>query len=416
MTQWQKVPKAKYYLEIRKGRYRESYRVNYRANGVTLRQKLEGDFKRWQDAEEEAERLIAEKRFGEATPEEGGERIEDTCDKLVALKKPPLLSVATHEQIEIFTRVHFKPYFRGECPYVEAGAKCPHESYIVPCVFSSKLTPAHWLSYKAHFRLHRPSSPLFNHWKYMTMLFKFSFERGLLERPVTLAFNQKKEDAKKEGQLIPNYLFRVFLRCANTTWRRRATIGRFSGQRPGLICRLRKSQVDLTTGLVKVEKGDSKNRKAYEFKLEEVSLVELRAQAMRYPDSPYFFPNERNHRRHMDRCLTGWHSAWAAARTLLLEQSGEAAAAGDQERAFLLDSQAREIRAEGENAFTPHDLRHTCLTEIALTPGIKPFVEAHEHDLSVAMWDETYAHVDRSKVKDIEPDGRPRAQQILGTT
>jgi integrase len=202
-------------------------------------------------------------------------------------------------------RKHLKPFLNGICSY---SSNCEFSIYLESgaCPVAADLNVTHYLAYKTHFRKHRPRGALFNHWKYWTMLFTHAFNKGLIKAPVKIEFDEEKEDFRKRGQLIPDALFKAIIVSANRTWRHRAVVGRLCGQRPGVVRKLRKDQVDLSTGLMRVEKADSKNRRAYSFYLPPAAVRELQAQAERYPDSPYFFPNELDHSKPMDKHLKGW--------------------------------------------------------------------------------------------------------------
>ncbi|HYF38758.1 MAG TPA: hypothetical protein VD930_03635, partial [Gemmatimonadales bacterium] len=199
------------------------------------------------------------------------------CDELVDLRASK--ADATYEQTEIFFRKHIKPFLEAHCPDAR------------------ELRPVLWERYKNAFRLKRPTGRLFNHWKFWTMLFKYAHEKGILDTRFKLPFDEGKEDSRARGQKIPDDDFRRLYLAANQTWKDRMVLGRLTGQRPGLIRKLRKDQVDLMTGIVNVQKKDSKNRRGYAFRLPDQALEILRRRSK--GESPYFFPSEANLERPM---------------------------------------------------------------------------------------------------------------------
>ena len=393
---------ARPFLEIRQGKLKTSYRVRYRGEGLNLEQTLEGEFQNWKQAQTEAERVIALAKFGEKPKAKSLVSNAELCDELVKLREP--LSDATHEQIEIFMRVHIKPFLRGECAYLEEGSTvCQHQSYLDAgkCAYASDLNPPVWANYKAHFRLHRPNGSLFNHWKYMGMLFKYAFEKGLLGRMMRLPFDEGKEDNRKEGEVVPLEQLGLFLQHANRTWRDRAIVGRSEGQRPGLIRKLRKNQVDFKTGILKVLKEDSKNRRAYEVELmpSTLEILKARLELPNVKDSPYFFPSESDHGKPMDRCLTGWHSAWIAA--------DKAERAAGRPGLPIITTEKGHL----QSLYTPHDLRHTWLTE-ELDRQEDKLAACYSRDLSFEEADETYLHFKASHTRSIVEVSGERARAI----
>jgi integrase len=368
---WKKITgvegkrQPKPFLEIKEGKYKTSYRVRFNQDGIHLYKKLEGDFSRddWKGAEKEAERLIYEARFGKKPRDTKEIRTLDLCDEIVGLRKPG--GIATFRLTDGVFRNHIKPFLSGVCPFVdlEELEACPYPSYLeeAACPYGADLNLTHFLSYKAHFRMHRPKGTFSNHFKFFNMLFIHAFEKGLLERRVKLPFDVKKEDFRKRGLIIPDDDFRNMIASAGRTWRDRMILGRFTGQRPSVIRTLRKNQVDFKTGVVQVEKEDSKNRNEYAFVLPAPALEVLRARNAldHVRESTHFFPMKANPFRPMDDTLGGWNAAKAMAA----------------------------ISAD----YTPHDLRHTYLTE-KFKNARNPALVCYACDLSLAEATKTYIH------------------------
>jgi integrase len=390
---WKKIHVAKPFLEIREGKYRTSYRVRFRQEGLVLEQTLEGDFKNWREAEKEAERLIYEARYGKKPKDTKGIKTESLCDEIVALKKP--LSKATFEQTELFMRKHIKPFLRGECAYEEEDGKpCAHRLYLEQgaCIYAVDLGVSHYLTYKAHLRLHRPKTSLFNHFKFFGMLYKYAFDRGLLERPIRLEFDEGKEDFRKRGMVISDEDLRDMIAAANRAWRDRILVQRLTGQRPGVIRNLRKAALDFATGVVSIEKQESKNRREYQFVAPRAVLEILRARMD--GSSPYFFPSERDPEKPMDKHLNGWRAAIRRANA----------------------KRRTEGRAPMPEGYTPHDVRHTRLTELFKTPGINHALTCYQHDLSLEEAMKTYIHLTAEDTRIIAENADARASAFVGAS
>lgn len=156
-------------------------------------------------------------------------------------------------------------------------------------------------------------------------------------------------------------------------------IQRLTGQRPGLVRELRKDRLDREAGVLRIQKQDSKNRRAYEFQVPAPVMLILEE---RLPSpSPYFFPSETNSQRPMDKHLNGWKSA---------------------------------LRKAGVNPkYTPHDLRHTRLTELFRTPGINHALTCYQHDLSLDEAMRTYIHFEAKDTLVIAQDAETRALTLL---
>jgi integrase len=374
MTNWKKIPeelqsvkkRAPYYLEVREGKYRTSYRVFYRGDGLDLRDVLKGEFKTWTDALKEADRVIAKAKYGEKPKPVALVRCETLCDEIVRLKESK--AAGTYQQTEIFFRVHIKPYLNVHCPY------------------ASELNHAVWLDYKNRLRLKNPNVTLFNHWKFFTMLFRYAFQKGILKHPVKLEYDEQKEDFREKGMIIPDDAIRKMIAAGNRNWRDRVIIGRLTGQRPGLIRTLKKDRVNFKTGVLSVRKEDSKNRRAYEVTLPAPVLSILAERftgKLGRPDSPYFFPSETDPSRPMDKCLNGWRS--------MLKRAG-----------VSLD-------------YTPHDLRHTYLTE-KFKAAINPALICYQCDLSLEEARRTYLHFVAEDTLALTQESEEKAKALLGTS
>lgn len=362
---WQKVPpnaKGKappYWLEFRQGKAGTSFRVVYRREGVAIRSVLDSNLKRWEDAAKAGEALIAKAKFGERAKPKNLISTLDLCDEIVELKKAK--SASTYKGAEIYFRVHIKPFLAETCPY------------------AGDLNPTVWLKYKNDYRLKHPDGQLFNHWKHWLQLFKIANERGIIPK-FKLEFNEKKDDNRALGQVIPDEHLRAFLAEANRAWTDRVIIQRLTGQRPSVIRRLAKANVDLETGTVSVPKLESKNRRNYQFRLPRAAIDVLKCRIDN--GSPYFFPSEADKGQPADKHLNGWHNAWK--------------------------------RAGVDKGYTPHDIRHTYLTEKVNTAGTNLAVLCYACDLSLDELTRTYVHFRAGDTQIVADDSDAKTPHIFG--
>lgn len=431
---WKKITKrvkgedvleAEPYLEIREGKYKTAFRVRYRQGGIMLEERLDGFTHRdqWKEAEKAAKIKVLEAETGagkQPKPEPAVVRTETVLDEIVKLKRSE--AAATYEQIETIVRLHVKPFLNGLCAYEEEEKKpCSFREYIDSgaCPLISGLNATHFLNYKTHFRMHRPQGRLFNHWKVWVQLAGTAHDRSLLVddkgqlRPKPrFAFNEKKEDPKEPGKVIPDVHLTAFLACANQTWKDRSLLQKLTIQRPGVIRKLRKDQYDPLTRFLKVKRLDSKNRTVdYGFLLPRAAC-EILDRRLLTVEGPYFFPNERNSAWHMGKTLTGWHSAWDQARDFLLEQAKDATRDGNKELAIQRHQAAASIPAM-DSPYTPHDLRHTELTRRFKIKGADYALICYQADLSLEMAMETYIHFTPEDTRPVAEESDQMAAALL---
>lgn len=359
------------FVEVRRGTRKTSFRVNYRQDGVKLRKRI-----RVTDPKEvakEAERIIYNAKFGEKATPKSQVRCETLADEIVKLRESK--ADATYEQIEIFCRLHIKPFLNEHCPY------------------AANLSNAVWLNYKNHLRLKNPHVSLFNHWKFFGMLCRYARQKGILKEIVKLDFDEEKEDFREEGLVISDTDFQKIIAAATSSraWRDRLILQRLTGQRPGVIRKLRKDQVNLQSGRVIVEKADSKNRRKYDFLMPAPAIEILRQRielerakillGKKKEESPYFFPMETDQSRPMDKHLGGLRS--------ILK------------------------KAKVSEAYTPHDIRHTFLTH-KFKESKNPALVCYQCDLSLEEAMETYIHFDAEDTRVIAEESAAWATAVLG--
>jgi hypothetical protein len=372
------------HLEVRLGVRKTTFRIRIQEDGKRHTENLPReycDLRDWRRAQRFADQLISEWRHGKKPDSEKPDlRTAAVCDEIVANKAH--LDKDTSQGAEIHYRLHIKPFLNGECPYTEGGLKpCPFPSYVEAgaCLYARDMKPPVWINYKTHFRLHFPERSLFNHWKHFVTLGKYLFDKGVVRERLKFPFDKEKEDHRKKGMLIPDEDFKKMVAAANRIWRDRMILQRLTGQRPGLIRNLKKDRLDRQAGILRIRKEDSKNRRAYEFV---VPGPALRILVERLPgESPYFFPGEGNPNQPMSKILEGWHGAIA--------------------------------RAGVNPEYTPHDLRHTRLTELFKTPGINHALTCYQHDLSLEEAMRTYIHFEAQDTRVIAQDSERIASQLF---
>lgn len=353
MTRWKRIDKrgAPDWLYELIGATGSSWWVRYRREGLKIEEKIEGRIDSWIDARRLGQALIDEIRGARVKNKEAPSlvRSEEICNELVHLAKAK--APATYEQREIFMRVHLIPWLNVNCPY---GAD-----------FDSTV----WEKYKTDKRLENPSVALFNHWKFFVMFSKHAFEQGILKKRYKLEFDEKREDFRERGMVIPDEHLKLLLWSANSFWSDRIMIQRFTGMRPGEVRNLRIDRVDLATGVIRLEAEETKTRSARSFKVTSPTVLAiLKARAQKAQGSVYFFPSRGNPNQPLGRCLAGWENALAAANRAL-------AKAGRPPMP----------------AYTPHDLRHTFLSQMFKTAS-NPALICYYAGLSIEEAQKTYLH------------------------
>ncbi len=350
MTDWEKVEKAPYFLEVRKGKYRTSYRVIWRGEGLDIRETLKGSFRNWREAAAAAEKIIAEQRFGKQKPVAEYVLSETLCDEIVELKKSK--DPATYAQAELFFRLHLKPFLAEHCPY------------------ATELNATTWLKYKNWMRLKNPKVALFNHWKFFVQLAKYAFEKGLIPAKLKLEYSEQREDFRERGLVIPDADFWKMVEAATPKhfgklervqpkWRDRILIQRFTGMRPGEVRDLLKDRWDTEAKVISLRKEDTKTRQPRSFVVESELVIEILDRRLKRVEGPYFFPSEACEAKPMAKSLNGWNA--------ILKRAGVSA------------------------DFTPHDLRHSYLTGMFKTSS-NPALICYQAGLSLEEAQKTYLH------------------------
>jgi hypothetical protein len=268
MTEWKKIPsklqsarkKAPYYLEVREGVYRTSYRVRFRGEGIELEEVLDGDFKDWTEALKEADRLIAKARFGEKETPKDLIRTESVISQLLS---------ETDGQDRATIDIKNNIFLKHITPWVNESM-----------AYASTITVASWPAYKKFKRQERATIALENHYKYFAMLARRIWELGIIKNKVRISFDVKKEDFRKKGLVIPDDHFALMVQAATPKnfmkvpriqpkWRDRIILQRRTGLRPGEARDLEKSRVILRTdfAIIDIPAEDSKTDIPRKFKV-----------------------------------------------------------------------------------------------------------------------------------------------------
>lgn len=363
--------RAPYYLEIRDGKRKTSYRVNYRGEGLDLRQVLRGEFKSWKGALAEADRLIGVAKYGPAA-QAGANPLELVrCEEIGA----QLIAESAGQDestIDGKTRIiekHLLPWLNEHYPY------------------ASSLTVDTWPQYKLFKRGIDPTVALENHVKYFRMIARRVFERGILKQKIRVTFNVKKEEFREKGHVIPaEHLDAMLKACekviddagkctfaGNAVWRDRVILQRDTGMRPGEVRRLAKSRVRFAErdgrryAVIHLLEEDTKTHREREFEVHSARAVAVLWR--RCGSSPFLFPMSTDPMRPMDKHLKGWHAMLKRAGVIL----------GSEEHPVILPH------------YTPHDLRHTYATEMFKLCK-EPAVLCYQMDLSLEVAQDVYLH------------------------
>lgn len=372
MSELEQVPRAPHYLKIRKGVYKTSYWIVYRGDGLDLREALEGDFSSWKDALREADRKIAEARFGnKATPKELI-RNEEIIDQLLAETGGQDKATQAIKK-NIFLK-HLKPWFNENAPY------------------ASMLNVATWPAYKTFKRSERATIALENHYKYFSMLARRVWQLGIVQAKIEIKFNVKKEDFRKQGMVISDEHLAMILAAATPKhfgklervqpkWRDRIVLQRRTGLRPGEARDLEKSRVTFGTdglgryAVIDIPPEKAKTHIGRKFKVRHPDVLELLERRMMRIPGPYFFPNEKNSSKPMDKSLKGWHA--------IIQRAFDPSCSGID----LPD-------------YTPHDLRHTYATEMFKKTN-KYAQLCYQLNMSLEVAQETYIHLNENDTEEL---------------
>lgn len=368
MKKWLKVPQKKMpdYLEQREGRHGLIFRINYRRDGLNVREviRLEdviGDNRAlWVRAAEIAERKIADIKYGKAKKVAGAVRSQDLIDQLNTEAKGQ--DAATIAEKDLTFR-HIGAWLKEHYP------------------FASDLTVEAWPKYKAYRRGLNPTVALENHVKRFRMIVNRAFHLGLIPQKITIKFDVKKEEFREEGMIIPRDHEALILAAASRVWRNRSIIQRDTGLRPGECRKLRKGTDSAGNPpnlfpegdarvLIKIYPQDCKEDRFRDFWVSSARAVgAIREQLGLYPDSPFLFPMETDHGRPMDKHLGGWNVTLR--------------------RAF--DPEKKGLPVPG---YTPHDWRHSYATEMFPLVGIQGSVAlCFQLGMSLETADRVYLHL-----------------------
>lgn len=356
---WEKIDGAPHWLEIRHGKRKISYRVNYRAKGVNLVRTLDGDFETWRKAEKAGDKLITQAKTAGVPLSPDLIRCEDLLDEQVEIAKASRAE-ATYKQKEIMVRVHLKPWLNANCAYVK------------------DLNATVWDLYRAFKRRQNPNVTLKAHAEVFGGLVAYACRKGILSRGFVIDYDRERDDFAEDGMVIPKEDLVAMLKAKPLppkpgkpypyakaiyyfeSWRDRIIIQRATGMRPGEVRLLKKDRVVVVgdRAVIRLKKEDTKTRQARSVPVAHPGVVEILRRRME-GESPYLFPQREDQTQPVGANLDGWY--------LILE------------------------RAQVNMAYTPHDLRHTYLSDMFRNSN-NPALICHTCGLSLEEAQDTYLH------------------------
>lgn len=336
------------WLWLSVGKKGETYWVRHRTKDLYVEQRIEGRIATWKDAARLGQKILDEARVGKTDKNLPLNlvRTEALCVEVVKLRGARRL--ATFQNTEMEMRNHLIPWFNKNAPF---AVDLNDESL--------------WEKFKNEKRLANPRCPLFSHWKFFVMVVKHAYRRGFLKRPILIKFDEAREDFRQRGMLIPDEHFALLVRHARQTWKDRAILQRLTGMRPGEARSLQRSRIEFVNGFAKVSltADDTKTKTARSFMVRAPIALEILRRRLKKPEATWLFPmqGKRRGKVPMSPRLHGWHSALS--------------------RAGL-----------GDVGYTPHDLRHTFLTNEFKRPNARHAVICYGAGLSIEEAQKTYLH------------------------
>lgn len=358
---WEKIADAPHWLEIRQGRRKISYRVNYRAEGIHLVKTLTGSFPAWRKAKTAGEDMIAKARLAGTPDDPMIVRCDELLDELIRIAESR--AEKTYEQVEATARLHLKPWLNANCPYAK------------------DLNGAVWLNYRSFKRRQNPNVTLKVHYEQFAKLCRYAREKGIIKSKFKLDYDRERDDFAEEGMVISKEDLIKMLkakpeekRTANgkfpytyqaeleyfEAWRDRIIIQRATGMRPGEVRNLRKDRVTIVgdRAVIRLKKEDTKTRQARPVPVKHKLAVEILKLRME-GDSAFLFPSKTDRTKPMGESSKGWRAL---------------------------------IKRAGVNPkYTPHDLRHTFLSDMFRNSN-NPALICFTCGLSLDEAQKTYLH------------------------
>lgn len=363
---WEKIEGAPGWLEVRRGARKTSYRVNYRKDGINLVKTLKikdprthkikeyGDD--WKKARKDGDDLIAKVRVTGVQQDPNLVRCEELLDEMVEIVKSK--ADATYKQKEIMARVHLKPWLNSNCAYAK------------------DLNSTTWDLYRAFKRRQNPNVTLKPHAEVFGGLCAYALKKGILKQRVELDYDRERDDFKEDGLVIPNEDLLKMLRAyppeerkggstsmlvhSFESWRDRIILQRATGMRPGEVRLLKKDRVIILgdVAVIRLRKEDTKTRQARPVPVRQKLAVEILKMRME-GDDPYLFESFQTLNRPYGPNLKGWRA--------LLKRAGV------------------------NPKYTPHDLRHTYLSDMFKNSN-NPALICFTCGLSLEEAQKTYLH------------------------
>lgn len=142
----------------------------------------------------------------------------------------------------------------------------------------------------------------------------------------------------------------------------------YMGMRPGEICGLSRSRVDLEEGVISLKRADTKTNKARRVPIHPRVLLPLAERMAATKDLDYLFPNRHDKSRPMDP--QGFKKVWYA------------------------------IAVKAEVGGRPYDFRHTFITH-AIAKGLNPAAVGMIAGTSLEMIEKYYLHLSNDDLKKV---------------
>ena len=352
---WEKVEGLPHYLEFRDGKFKKSYRVNFRKDGIRLVETM-GEFQTPRKALKEADERVARARVT-GTPENPAMvRCEDLLDEMVEIVKSK--ADATYKQKEIMSRVHLKPWLNANCAYAK------------------DLNSTTWALYRSFKRRQNPTVTLKAHAEVFGGLCAYAVEKDILKKQFKLDYDRERDDFAEAGMVIPKPDLIAMLKAAPVVrpeigsypaelyyfeaWRDRIILQRATGMRPGEVRLLKKDRITVVgdRAIIRLRKEDTKTRQARPVPVKHRLAVEILK--LRMDEAGMFvFPQRNDITKAMGPSLKGW-------------------------RAILK-------RAGVNSKYTPHDLRHSYLSDMFKNSS-NPALICFTCGLSLEEAQKTYLH------------------------
>lgn len=243
-----------------------------------------------------------------------------------------------------------------------------------------EITSSEWSNYLEFARsnsTNKNKTKMKNHWMYFSGFCSWLVLTKRLDKKPDI-YNpdeDKDEDAESESDIdgvgknltdLELWNLREYSTGPAKLW---IFMGQYMGMRTGEITQLKKSRINLQTGLITLLPKDTKIKKMRKVPIHPHVLELLKNKLEEAVDSEYIFPNHRDNARPMS--TTGFGRQWDSLR----------------------------LKFKIECRF--HDLRHSCATRMFSDPNINPVLACKSLGMSMKTAMKVYIHFDETHLKQI---------------